>query len=171
MGRSESGQAKFLTLGQIAGAHGVKGWVKVISFTQPREAILEYDSWLLGDKHRLTQVINGSRHGKSIVAQLEGVTDRDKAEALSGLEIRIDRSHLPETGKNQYYWADLIGLQVLLENGESLGEISQMMATGANDVMVVEGDRERLIPFATGYTVTKVDLESKQVIVDWDPEF
>lgn len=171
MERGEPGQDSILTLGQIAGAHGVKGWVKVISFTEPRKAILNYETWLLGEDHRSTRVLNGTCPGKSVVAQLEGVTDRDQAEALRGLEISVSRKQLPGTDKNQFYWADLIGLEVLLDSGESLGEISSMMATGANDVMVVEGDRQRLIPFLVGNTVRKVELESGRVIVDWDPEF
>lgn len=171
MGRDEKRREKPLNLGQIAGAHGIRGWVRVHSLTKPREAILEYDSWLLGENQQPVEVLAGSRNGKAIVAQLEGVTDRDQAEAMKGLEIGIDKSQLPKTGKDQFYWADLIGLEVLLEDERSLGKIEKMMATGANDVMVVEGDRQRLIPFVTGHSVLKVDLESEQIIVDWDPEF
>ncbi|HKJ18685.1 MAG TPA: ribosome maturation factor RimM [Xanthomonadales bacterium] len=171
MGRDERRRGTPLNLGQIAGAHGVKGWVRVHSLTEPREAILEYDSWLLGENQQSVEVLAGSRNGKAIVAQLEGVTDRDQAEAMKGLGIGIDKSQLPKAGEDQYYWTDLIGLEVLLEDGRSLGKIEKMMATGANDVMVVEGDRQRLIPFITGHTVLKVDLESERINVDWDPEF
>jgi 16S rRNA processing protein RimM len=171
MGRVAEQKGKTLTLGQIAGAHGVKGWVRVISYTEPREAILEYQPWFLGKNQRTVELLDGARQGKSVIARIAGVDDRDQAEALKGQEIGIERSQLPDAGNKQYYWADLIGLEVLLENGESLGTIAQMMATGANDVMVVEGDRQRLIPFLTGKTVMEVDLESGNIIVDWDADF
>lgn len=158
-------------MGRIAGAHGVKGWVRIISYTEPREAILNYRPWLLGKDHRPVEVLEGARRGKSVVARLKGVNDRDAAESLNGTEIGIYRDQLPEPGENEYYWADLVGLEVVLQQGESLGKITQMMATGANDVMVVEGDRQRLIPFIIDHTVINVDLESGRVTVDWDADF
>lgn len=163
--------SRIINLGRIAGAQGLKGWVRVISYTEPREAILDYRPWLVGDGHRPVKVLEGARRGKSVVARLEGVSNRDDAENLNGLEIGIERSQLPGIGDEHFYWADLIGLEVILQEGESLGRIEQMMATGANDVMVVEGDRQRLIPFLINQTVTEVDLKSGRIIVDWDAEF
>lgn len=163
--------ARILNVGRIAGAHGVKGWVRVISHTEPREAILDYRPWLLGDDHQPVEVQESSRQGKRIVARLHGIEDRDQAESLNGLAIGIERSQLAEPGEKSFYWADLIGLEVVLEQGESLGKVSEMMATGANDVMVVEGDRQRLIPFVIDHTVIKVDLESGRITVDWDADF
>ncbi len=171
MGRNTTRQEQALTLGEIVGAHGVKGWIRVHSYTEPREAILSYSPWLLGEQHQAIGLLDGSLNGKSLIARLEGINDRDQAEALRGVEIRVERHQLPATGKNQYYWADLIGLDVVHRNGELLGKIEQMMATGANDVMVVEGDRQRLIPFLMGNTVLEVDLEARRIVVDWDSEF
>jgi len=158
-------------VGRIAGAHGLKGWVRIISHTEPREAILNYRPWLLGEDHRPVEILEGARQGKSVVARLQGVNDRDEADTLNGLVIGVERSQLAEVGENSFYWADLIGLEVMLEQGASLGKVSEMMATGANDVMVVEGDRQRLIPFLIDQTVIEVDLESGRITVDWDADF
>jgi 16S rRNA processing protein RimM len=111
------------------------------------------------------------RHGKAVIARLDGVEDRAQAEGLVGLHIGIDRDLLPETDEQQFYWADLVGLEVQTADGESLGVIEEMMATGANDVMVVRGERERLIPFLLGRSVIEVDLEASLVTVDWDKTF
>lgn len=162
---------KKVPLGRITGAHGIKGWVKVFSHTEPREAILDYNPWLLGAEQREVELLEGARHGKSVLARLQGIGNREQAEALQGLEVAVERRRLPDPGSQQYYWADLIGLDVVLEDGESLGTIGGMMATGANDVMVVEGDRQRLIPFVEGQTVLGVDLVSGTVRVRWDKEF
>jgi len=162
---------KIVTLGHIAGAHGVNGWIQVYSHTEPREAILEYEPWLLGAERRLVLPLDGARLGKKVIARLEGINDREQAESVAGLDIGIERSQLPDPGGDRFYWADLIGLKVVLENGETLGTIREMMATGANDVMVVAGSRERLIPFIKGQTVLRVDLKEAEVCVDWDAEF
>ena len=162
---------RILTLGSIAGPHGLKGWVRVISHTDPREAIFSYHPWLLGENQQAVEILDGGRSGKSLVVHLEGVNDREAAEALNGKAIGVYRSQLPELEDKEFYWADLIGLEVVLPEGRSLGKIEQMMATGANDVMVVEGDRQRLIPFVIDQTVVEVDTESGKVIVDWDADF
>lgn len=160
-----------VTLGRIAGAHGIKGWVKVYSHTDPVESIADYRPWLLGDDQRAFEPLEAVRLGRKVIARLEGVTGRDQAEALNGLEIFVDRAQLPEPGEHQYYWADLIGLEVVHQDGETLGSISDMMATGAHDVMVVEGSRQRLIPFVYGRTVVGVDLGARRLTVNWDKDF
>jgi 16S rRNA processing protein RimM len=162
---------KVVRLGHIAGAHGIQGWVRVYSHTEPREAISQYRPWLLGDDLRPCDPLEVHRHGKAVIARLDGVEDRAQAEGLVGLHIGIDRDLLPETDEQQFYWADLVGLEVQTADGESLGVIEEMMATGANDVMVVRGERERLIPFLLGRSVIKVDLEASLVTVDWDKTF
>ena len=164
-------ETRIVALGHIAGVHGVKGWVRVISHTQPRDAILNYKSWLLGKQRESIDLLEGARHGKAVVALLDGVKDRDQAESMVGLEIGVHRSQLPAAEDNQYYWTDLIGLEVMVNDGKTLGTIVEMMATGANDVMVVEGDRKRLIPFVTGHTVSEVNIESGRVTVNWDADF
>lgn len=170
MHREKNRQRRIL-LGRVAGAHGVRGWVRVFSYTDPRQAILDYRPWLVGAQELELTPLEGGRHGKSVIARLEGVDDRDQAMALIGLDIKVDRGQLPDPGEARYYWADLIGMHVVLEDGETLGTIEEMMATGANDVMVVDGARQRLIPFVRGQTVMRVDIENNEVTVRWDRDF
>lgn len=171
MAAEKSKCADLVSLGYISGVHGVNGWVKIHSFTEPREAILDYQPWLLGETLDPAELRSGKTHGKTVLASLRGVEDRDQALALKGESISVDRAQLPDPGPERYYWADLIGLEVCTEGGVRLGQIEKMMATGANDVMVVGGGRERLIPFLTDRTVRRVDLEDGKIWVDWDPDF
>lgn len=158
-------------LGQVAGAHGIQGWIKVRSDTDPPEAILDYRPWLMGTDLKPVKVLGGRRQGRHLVAQLEDVSDRDVAEGLTGLTIAIRRNQLPRLPKSQYYWADLIGLSVRNREDVDFGTVKQVLATGANDVLVVKGDRERLIPFVTGQYVLEIDLEARFARVDWDADF
>lgn len=162
---------KLVALGRIAGAHGIQGWVRVFSHTEPREAILDYRPWLVGDAHTSFEPIEGGRHGKTVIARLEGIEDRDHAERLVGQEISVPRGQLPKPAEQQFYWVDLIGLRVVNRDGASLGSIEDMMATGAHDVMVVRGERERLIPFVVGQVVSDIDLDSGQLTVDWEADY
>ena len=159
-----------VVLGRITGLFGVRGWVKVYSYTEPREAVLEYDRWLLSGKDdwREATVAEGQRHGKTIIARIDGYVDRDQAAALIGTEIAVPRTALPEVGKGQYYWSDLEGLRVVHCDGTELGRVAYLLETGANDVMVVEGEQERLIPFVTDKVVLDVDLDKGEIEVDWE---
>ena len=163
-----------LNAGNISGVFGVKGLIKVFSFTDPRENILRYAPWIL-KKNGLSQevrVLNGQRHGNTVIAELEGVTDRDAAAALMGWEIFISKQQLPKTGADEYYWNDLIGLNVETASGVKLGAVDHLLETGANDVLVVmDGETERLIPFLQQQTVLSIDLAARLIIVDWDPDF
>lgn len=156
-------------LGRITGVFGVRGWVKVYSDTRPREAILGYNPWLLGlnGGWREWQLLDGRVHGAGIVAQLAGCSDRDQAQALIGARIAVRREQLPRVRAGEFYWADLVGLQVVNLRDEALGVVDHLMETGANDVIVVRGERERLIPF-TKAVITAVDLEHGVIRVDWD---
>jgi 16S rRNA processing protein RimM len=167
-----SGQQE-INVGEISGVFGIKGWVKVFSFTAPRENILAYSPWLLkkGSEIRQVDVLAGQLQGKSLVAQLEGVTDRDQAAALIGWSIFISQSQLPKAAAGEHYWSDLIGLKVETVEGIQLGVVESLLETGANDVVVIQGERERAIPFLQGQTVTSIDLDAGKMIVDWDPEF
>ena len=167
------GQAerKIVTLGHISGVHGVSGWLKIHSQTDPREAIFEYQPWLVGEQHKAVRISEGKRHGKHLIALLEDVNDRDQAENLVKQQIAVYRDQFPDLPETEFYWTDLIGLAVKVQDGTDLGTIRNMLATGANDVMVVQGERERLIPFVQDRYVKQVDLEQGLVIVDWDPDF
>ena len=160
-----------IALGYISAVHGIKGWVKVSSWTRPMEAILQYQPWLLGEDRKPVTIVDGRKQGKGIAALLPGFEDREQAVSLVGLQIFVGRDQLPETDKDEYYWSDLEGLEVKTTNGELLGRVERLIETGANDVLVIRGNREHLVPFIQGQYVTRVDLEDGTIEVDWDPEF
>lgn len=162
---------KIVPLGHISGVHGVKGWVKIHSLTDPREAIFEYEPWLLGDSLQEVRISEGKKHGNRLIALFEDVNNREAAEDLVHREIAVYREQFPETDTDEYYWTDLLGLEVKLEDGTPLGKVERLLATGANDVMVVKGDKERLIPFVQEQYVVEVNLENGQIVVDWDLDF
>lgn len=164
---------RLIELGRVSGLHGVLGWVRVHSDTEPRERILEYRPWLLriDDRWQSREVETGRIHGKGLIAKLRGCEDRDSAAALVAATIAVRRDQLPALGPEEYYWADLIGIEVVTGDGESLGRVDRLLETGANDVLVVVGDRERLIPYLPGRAVQSVDLAARRMVVDWDPEF
>lgn len=166
-------------VGRILGVHGVRGWVKVFSHTDPRDNIQRYQPWHLkqGGEWKPVKVTGFRPQGKGLIAQLEGVTSREQAAALIGQDIAIPKALLPQSGAGDYYWRDLIGLRVRHDDGRDLGKVVRMLETGANDVLAVRGDaqsidrRERLIPWLPDDVVTQVDLNDGYLQVDWDPDF
>ena len=165
---------KFVLLGKIVGVHGVRGELKLESYTEPRAQIFSYRPWLMRSASGEIAVdqCRGRTQGKGLVAELPGVSDRDAAAALVGTEIWVTRSVLPAPKPGEYYWSDLEGLEVVTVEGVALGRVSHLVATGSNDVLVVkDAKRERLIPFLIGTYVTSVDFNAGRVTVDWDPDF
>ena len=160
-----------ISVGRVVGLFGVNGWVKIYSYTRPREAILNYRPWYVSaaGATRPMEAVDGRQQGRGLVARLTGCDDRDAAAALVGAEISIDASQLPATGEREYYWADLEGLRVVNGAGIELGRVSHLFETGANDVMVVRGERERLIPFGSP-VIHDVDLDAGLIRVEWDSE-
>ncbi len=168
-----------IRLGSINGSHGLKGWVKVFSYTDPLEAILDYSPWILrkdGVEKKIT-LKGGQASGKRLTVQIEGVDTRDQAEDLIGYEVYVNSEVIPDLEEGEFYWFQLEGLVVKNSSGEVLGKIDHMLETGANDVMVVEPfgdsiDREqRLIPYLEGDVVKQVDQQSGVVTVDWDSDY
>lgn len=166
-------EARQVIVGRVSGLFGVRGWVKVESFTDPRDNILQYAPWRLscGDEMIVRTVAESQVRGKGLIARFEGVEDRDDAARYVGADIRVDRDLFAREAANEYYWSDLEGMEVATVAGQSLGVVAKLLATGANDVMVVEGDRRRLIPFVIEDVVTSVDRSRRTIIVDWDPDF
>ncbi|MDH3388576.1 MAG: ribosome maturation factor RimM [Gammaproteobacteria bacterium] len=161
-----------ICVGHILGAQGIRGGVRVFSNTSPRENILSYSPWLIEQGGELKAVeVEGRLQGKNVVARLAGVEDRSQAETLIGCRLFIEQRQLPSLGAGEYYWSDLIGLEVETVRAEPLGTVAAMMETGADDVMVLEGDRERLIPFVIDEIVTEVDLDRRRLVVDWSTEY
>lgn len=159
-------------LGRITGLFGVQGWVKIFSHARPREAIIDYSPWLVkttGDWREMV-VEDGRAQGKGVVAKLAGVDDRDQASQLIGADIAIRFSQLPPPSKGEYYWAQLVGLEVINLVGQSFGKVDHLFETGANDVLVVRNGKERWLP-ATANVIREVDLEAGVIRVDWDAEF
>lgn len=181
---SEHAQAQprddHVVLGKLTSPYGVKGWLKVYSYTSPMDGMLDYAHWVLKQDGRLVRysLVQGRRQGKGLVAQLKGVDSREAADALAGAEILLPKADLPELSGNDYYWYQLEGLTVITREGVVLGRVDHLFETGANDVMVVKGDadtavddRERLLPFLPDDVILSVDLDTGVMTVDWDPEF
>ena len=162
-----------ICLGYLSGVFGVNGWVKVFSYTDPKKNILKYSPWLLNVQGKFieSEVLAGHVQGKGIVAKMDGIDSRENAVEITGTNVYVKRSLFPELGKDQFYWSDLIGLSVVTETDENLGLVDSLIETGANDVLVVKGDRERLIPFVTQNVVKKVDLEQGIIWVSWKSDF
>jgi 16S rRNA processing protein RimM len=158
--------------GRITGLFGVQGWVKVFSHARPRETIINYSPWFVktAEGWREMVVEDGRAQGKGVVAKLAGVDDRDQASQLIGADIEIKFSQLPPPSKGEYYWAQLVGLEVVTLAGQSLGKVDHLVETGANDVLVVRNGKERWLP-ATASVIRKVDLETGVIRVDWDADF
>lgn len=162
-----------LAVGKISGAFGVRGWVKVYSFTDPVENILRYSPWQVftHGEWREMKVKTGRVHGKGIVAQLEGVDDRNAAELLNGAAIEVRRDQIPDAAEDEFYWQDLEGMTVENEQGECFGTVSHLFETPANQVMVVsDGETERMMPFVEAYIID-VDMEAGKIIVDWQADW
>jgi len=163
---------KPLVIGRIGSPYGVQGWLKVTSYTDPPENILSYQPWYINFKGQWQELpVNQTqlRH-KDILIQIDGYADRDQARIFTGIEIVIERNQLPSLSEDEYYWADLEGLTVITIQGQILGTVSELFSTGSNDVLVVKGEKKRLIPYLTD-VILKVDLINKTIQVDWDPEF
>jgi len=159
-------------MGRIVAPFGVKGWVKLKVFTETPDSLLNYPAWWLAVANGWQKyaVAEAEFHSKGLVVRLEGVSDRTGAEALSGTDVGVPRKAFPEPEADEFYWADLIGLEVVNRQEESLGKIEELLETGANDVLVVRGDRERLIPYVASI-ILAVDLHDRRVVVDWDLDY
>jgi 16S rRNA processing protein RimM len=160
-------------IGRVSGLFGVTGWVKVYSYTQPRANVIKYGPWYLRQesRHEKFAVSDGKLQGKSVIAKLAGVDDRDLAAGWVGADILISREQFDAPEQDEYYWTDLVGMKVQTELGVALGTIERLLETGANDVLVVEGTRRRMIPFLRDTVIKQIDFQAGLVIVDWDPDF
>ena len=163
---------ELICVGHVLGAHGIQGWVRLFSNTSPRENIVAYGPLRIEvDDELRTLAVDGRLQGKHVLARLEGIGNRDQAEALTGCRLYISQRQLPRLEAGEYYWSDLIGMRVENLAAEPLGTVDSMLETGADDVMVLKGERERLIPFVIDDIVREVDLEGRRLVVDWSPDF
>ncbi len=165
---------RLIELGHVAGVLGLQGWLKIHSYTDPRDNILNYVSWNLvsPDQSSAEYVLEAGRtQGKTLVAKLNSVDDRDQAAVLVGQVITVQRRQLPAVTPGEYYWSDLEGLTVVNTAGAVFGTVKKLIATGANDVLVVQGDEERLIPFVPEQVIKSVELDEGRIIVAWESDY
>ncbi len=163
---------KMIVMGRVGAPFGIKGWIKVHPFTRTVDSLLEHSAWWLGRDGRWgrSEVEDSAVHGRRLIVKLEGCEDRNAAARLKGLEVAIPRDELPASPDGEYYWSDLIGLEVANREGVVLGRIARLIETGASPVLVVLGERERLIPFAQPVVVS-VDVADDRLTVDWGADF
>jgi 16S rRNA processing protein RimM len=173
-------------VGHISGAYGIKGWVRVRRYSADADALLHAKTWWF-DKPELhdVDVMQAKVHGDEVVAQLMGVADREAAEALKGTAVQVPRSHFPPLADDEFYWVDLVGLEVENLAGERLGWVQDLMDNGAHPILRVQADvdagqagateqgakpKEWLIPFVEHY-ISAVDRAGKKITVDWGLDF
>jgi 16S rRNA processing protein RimM len=177
---SNNDDKDLVVLGKFGAVYGINGWLKVVAYTDIPEGIFDYTPWQikLQGNWLPVQVASWKRHSNGLIAKLDGISDRDIAQRYVNAEIAVTAQTLPSLEEGDYYWKDLMGLAVVNEAGYHLGEVSDMMETGSNDVIVVKanrtdafGKKERLLPFLTDTVVKSVNLAEKRIIVDWDPAF
>lgn len=173
-----SGVNEMVIMGRVVAPYGIFGWLKIQPDTETLDSLFDYPDWWLGrgSQWQRYEVETAKIHGNTLLVKLVGISDRDAANAFKGKQVSVPREQLPEPDEDEYYWSDLIGLSVTNRQQETLGVVSDVFETGANDVLVVKqeiaGQRshERLIPFIS-QVVLEVDIAGKTMLVDWDADF
>ncbi|GLQ73822.1 ribosome maturation factor RimM [Vibrio sp. vnigr-6D03] len=175
-----SEQVEKIVVGKFGASYGIRGWLKVFSYTDNAESIFDYSPWFIKQKGDWVEckVESWKRHNKGMVCKLEGLEIREEAHLLTNFEIAINPASLPELSEDEFYWRELFGMQVITTKGYNLGEVVDLLETGSNDVLVVKanlkdafGQKERLIPFLEEQVIIQVDREAQRIEVDWDPGF
>lgn len=172
--KPEGDESDFIKLGRISGHYGIRGWLKIYSYSRPRENIFSYQPLWTENRHGVRRqlfVADWKQQGKTLLAGFEGIEDRDAALKLIGQEIGIPRHALPALPEGEYYWCDLLGLEVVNEQGQLLGSVAEVRETGANDVLVVKGEEKILVPVVKGQVLKDVNLAEGRILVDWSGEF
>lgn len=161
-----------ITIGRFGRVYGIKGWISVISYTEPKENILTYSSWMIAinGKYQFIEIENSKIQQKNILVKIKNIDDREIVKTYTNLEIVTESSKLPQLPKGEYYWKDLKNLTVITKNGTKLGKVDHLLATGANDVLVVKNDKERLIPYIDD-VIINIDIDKQTITVDWDAKF
>ena len=163
----------WIVVGRFGRTHGIKGFITVHSYTEPRDNILQYSDWhaFINKQWQPLKLVRLENNGKSILAQVEGYSEREEVARLTNVEIAIRRIELPVLKPGEYYWHELVGMAVFDQKEQNLGKVVDMMPTGANDVIVIEGEKRHLIPYLPGQTVITIDPNERIITVDWDQDF
>lgn len=162
-----------IVVGRFGRVHGIKGFITVHSFTEPRDNILHYTQWhaFINKQWQPLNLLRVEVNDKHILARVEGFADREQVMTLTNVEIAVDKEQLPELESGEYYWHQLVGMQVVNQQGDSLGEVVEILATGSNDVLVVSGKKRQLIPYLPGRSIINVNDDERLIVVDWDTDF
>ena len=175
-----SEQNNRIVMGKLGSTYGIRGWLKVFSYTDNAESIFDYSPWYLNQKGKWVEykVESWKRHGQGYVCKLAGLDVREDAQLMTNFEIAIDPASLPELSEDEFYWRELFGMQVFTTKGYDLGEVTDLLETGSNDVLVIKanlkdafGQKERLVPYLEEQVIKEVDREARRIEVDWDPGF
>jgi 16S rRNA processing protein RimM len=170
--RQKSPPDHLVVMGRIIGPFGVRGWLKIKTFTEEADTLTDFPDWWLNTATgwQKFELAEHELHSKGLVARLEKVADRTAAELLKGIDVAVPRSDLPDTGEKKFYWADLVGLEVVNQQNITLGKVESLLETGAHDVLVVKGEVERLIPYVDAFIIN-IDLAAKRMTVDWQQDY
>jgi len=172
-------ECEWLVLGEIGRVHGLKGWLKLISFTSPIENILDYSRFQakVGGRPQELELDEHRRLNKALLVHFKGYDDPETARLLTGTELTIANEKLPPLERGEFYWHQLQDLRVINQHEQVFGRVSHLLETGANDVLVVKADsesiddRERLIPYLIDSVVIEIDLESQTIRVNWEADY
>ncbi len=163
----------WVVVGQFGRPHGIKGFITVVSFTEPRENIIDYAHWHIGinNQWQPLNILQTTVNNKDILVQVEGYAEREQVAQLTNFEIAVKREQLKKLKPDEYYWHELIGMAVVTKQGEALGHVTELMATGSNDVLIVKGENRYLIPFLADDVILDIDSSQRLITVDWDVDF
>ena len=166
-------QEPWVIIGRFGRPHGIKGFVTVHSFTEPRDNIMRYTDWhaFIDNKWQPLKLLNAEVQNKSIITQIEGYPERETVARLTNIEIAVQQEQLVELESGDYYWHQLIGMDVVNSKGEPFGKVTEIIPTGSNDVLVVQGEKRHLIPYLPGQFVLEVNSSQQLITVDWDMDF
>ncbi|KTD08072.1 ribosome maturation factor RimM [Legionella jamestowniensis] len=162
-----------IVIGRFGRPHGIKGFITVHSFTDPRDNILRYTDWqaYINKQWQPLKLLHVEMNEKFILAQVAGYSEREQVAALTNVEIAVSRAQLPALEEGEYYWHELVGMQVVNQQGTLLGTVVEIMPTGANDVLIIEGEKRHLVPYLPGQFVADINPSRRIITVDWDAEF
>jgi 16S rRNA processing protein RimM len=163
----------WVVIGRFGRPHGIKGLISIISFTDPRDNILSYTDWhaYINKQWQPVKLLDLTSNNKSILAKVDGYVEREDLAYLTNIDIGIKSEQLPMLDEGEFYWSQLVGMEVVTVEGISLGQVTEILSTGANDVLVVVGEKRHLIPYLPGKSIIKVNDSQRIITVDWDMDF